>query len=196
MLPSKIQRGESFSRLFDLWNQLIDYLHETRLVAGSGISISKQSAGTVIHAARQPSVSGSTAAGGTDNYGPFDVENINKGTVGRPDWRVIVHNSFDEYNTGIAGYVTIGSRLIQIEDKIFDNSSMFVHGNYIYMDVIYDPDEGFSAELRSAENIGLQVDDRECIIPIAYCYGPGGTAKWNITMHRRCDNIEITGRWL
>lgn len=48
MLPNKLQHGDSTARLFDLWNQLIDYLREIRLVAGNGIRINRLPAGTTI----------------------------------------------------------------------------------------------------------------------------------------------------
>ena len=58
MLPNKLQHGDSIARLFDLWNQLIDYLQATRLVAGHGIRINKHPAGTTIESTATATGSG------------------------------------------------------------------------------------------------------------------------------------------
>ena len=89
MLPGKLQRGDSTSRMFDLWNCLIDYLQENRIVTGSGVSITKTPCGQVINAERQPAAVPAAPPPGH----PFDVQLINKGTEASPNYYVRIYNS-------------------------------------------------------------------------------------------------------
>ena len=111
MLPNKLQHGDSFARLFDLWNQLIDYLRETRLVAGNGIRINRLPAGTTIE-------STATAAGAASSAPaaghPFDAEIVNKGTEESPDYYVKIYNSALP-DSPYAGFVYVGDWDIYVE---------------------------------------------------------------------------------
>ena len=68
MIPRKLNRGDKFSALFDLWNTLIDYLYRIRAVPGPGILISKTAAGTLFGVQYQPRVG--TSAGGSESAAP------------------------------------------------------------------------------------------------------------------------------
>ena len=72
MIPPKLHRGDPIGKLFNHWNMLIDYLHEIRLVSGSGISVSRKTAGTVINV---KNISGSRI-GQTQHPGGF-IRGIN-----------------------------------------------------------------------------------------------------------------------
>lgn len=68
MIPRKLNRGDKFSALFELWNALIDYLYRIRAVSGPGILISKTAAGTLFSVQYQPRVG--TSAGGSESAAP------------------------------------------------------------------------------------------------------------------------------
>ena len=134
MLPNKLQHGDSFARLFDLWNQLIDYLRETRLVAGNGIRINRLSAGTTIE-------STATAGGAAsslppeDKPHPFDVAIINKGTEENPDYYARVYDSsFPDSQT--AGLVFVGQYdlTVPVTELKFTTSGYY----YIWLVIKYD----------------------------------------------------------
>lgn len=90
IIPPKLTHGDNLASLFEKFNRVIDYLREIRLVAGNGIRISRQPAGTTIE-------STATASGGTPATPPqghaFDAELINKGTEENPDYYVRIYNS-------------------------------------------------------------------------------------------------------
>lgn len=91
MFPNKIQHGDNLANLFQKYNEVIDYLRQTRLVAGPGMRINKLPAGITIE-------STATAAGGSpaapvDTSHPFDAEIVNKGTVESPSYYVRIYNS-------------------------------------------------------------------------------------------------------
>ena len=110
MLPNKLQHGDSLARLFDLWNQLIDYLREIRLVAGNGIRINRLPAGTTIESTA--TAAGSAASAPDEgNPHPFDMEIINKGTEENPDYYVRIYNSAYP-DSAYAGVVSIGNSSI------------------------------------------------------------------------------------
>lgn len=89
MLPGKLQRGDSTSRMFDLWNCLIDYLQENRIVTGSGVSITKTPCGQVINAERQPAAVPAAPPPGH----PFDVQLVTRGSAQSPSYSVCIYNS-------------------------------------------------------------------------------------------------------
>lgn len=91
MLPSKLNHGDSLARLFDRWNQLVDYLHEIRLVAGNGIRINRLPAGTTIESTA--TATAAAAAPPKKDGHPFDAEMINKGTEENPRYYVRIYNS-------------------------------------------------------------------------------------------------------
>lgn len=90
MLPNKLTHGEKLADLFRKYNEMVDYLHETRLVAGPGMRINRLPAGMTIE-------STATATRGTPaappQGHPFDAELINKGTEGNPNYYVRIFNS-------------------------------------------------------------------------------------------------------
>ena len=75
-LPRKVKKGEPYGVMYDLWNNLIDYLSSSRLVAGSLISLQKYPSGTVISAARQVSQGGGER--GASNQGYFTIEDASE----------------------------------------------------------------------------------------------------------------------
>ena len=64
MIPPRLRRGDPIGKLVDHWNMLIDHLNEIRIVAGSGISVTKMPAGTVIKAGSYRGTSGTSGSPG------------------------------------------------------------------------------------------------------------------------------------
>ena len=71
MIPRRLNKGDKFGALLDLWNQLIDHLHSMRVVPGKGICISQRSSGIIISATT--SSRGTTAFGSSNAHGSFIV---------------------------------------------------------------------------------------------------------------------------
>ena len=38
-IPEKLLINDPFKKIFNLWNNLIDYLHSAKLIAGNGIKL-------------------------------------------------------------------------------------------------------------------------------------------------------------
>lgn len=90
MIPPKLQHGDNLANLFQKYNEMIEYLRETRLIAGPGMRINHLATGITIE-------STATATGGTPAAPPkghsFDAEIINKGTEANPQYYARIYNS-------------------------------------------------------------------------------------------------------
>lgn len=71
MIPRKLNKGEKFGSILNLWNQLIDHLTAMRLVSGKGIRLSHTSAGIIITAI--PGARGRAVAETNTSHGSFIV---------------------------------------------------------------------------------------------------------------------------
>jgi len=185
MIPNKLQHGDSTARLFDLWNQLIDYLLETRLVAGSGISINKHPAGTTIE-------STATATGGGQSAPaahPFDAEIINKGTEENPQYYVRIYNSALP-DSPYAGNVIVNDWSISVPVTELKITS---EGNY-WIRMTVDYTQGSNPPY----TVTLALIPYGSYPPIGYTTwqhqigsGNAESVTSNVT-----GNIEVTGRWV
>lgn len=91
MIPNKLNHGENIANLFEKFNEVIDYLRQIRLVAGSGIRLNKLATGTTIESTAQSSGGGMSAPSVAAH--PFDAEIVNKGTDENPSYYVRIYNS-------------------------------------------------------------------------------------------------------
>ena len=190
MLPRKLIRGDKFVVLYDLWNELIDHLQSIRPVAGTGITLQRLSAGTVISTVR---TSGKSATGVTaeEDEGPFAVtiENLNEGGD-QPDWRVKLHNTASE--SGVAGMVTIGSWRMQIEDQMWEPKP-----GVVILDIVYDDDtEEYDVLFSLEDELPETTDEKRYILRIAEISYDEDTETWSAAQIRPVGDIEVTGRWV
>ena len=114
-LPRKVRKGENFLVMYDLWNNLIDYLLSCRLVAGSRISLQKYPSGTVISAAKQ---SGAGGCGGSEapfEYaGPWSLSysggsyiNVKPGLVWTPGGAFYGLTSFGLARPAVSSFIVV-----------------------------------------------------------------------------------------
>lgn len=190
MLPRKLIRGDKFVVLYDLWNELIDHLQSIRPVAGTGITLQRLSAGTVISTVRTSGKSAAGVSAGADD-GPFAVtiENVNEGGD-QTDWRVKLHNSASE--SGVAGMVTIGSRRMQIEDQVWEPKP-----GVVILDIVYDGDtEEYDVLFSLEDEIPETTDEKRYILRIAEISYDENSETWSAAQIRPVGDIEVTGRWV
>ena len=191
MLPRKLLKNDKFIVLYDLWNQLIDHLHETHLVPGAGIRIQRLPAGTIISAARSSGKSGSSVAVDAGVEGPFAVtvepvaeEQENPGRVVR------LHNTASE--SGVAGMLTIGSRRKQIADQEWPPKA-----GVVILDVTYDDKaEDYTATFSLEETLPETVDEKRYILRIAEISYNNDTESWSAAQIHPVGDIEVLGRWV
>ncbi len=189
MLPNKLTHGEKLADLFRKYNEMVDYLHETRLVAGPGMRINRRPAGITIE---------STAAGGASQAAlseekphQFDVEIINKGTEKNPDYYARVYNS-ELQNAQTAGWVYVGQygfRVPTTELKIPSSAYYFV-----WLVVKYDS----TLSPPFAVSLGLYQDGirpPEDGSDTAWCRTIAEVQQPSSVSTFYSSHIEVTGRW-
>ena len=181
MFPNKLQHGDSIARLFDLWNQLIDYLQATRLVAGHGIRINKHPAGTTIESTATAS-GGSPSAPAADEPHPFDVEWIKSGS----GYTARIFNSALP-DSPYAGTVYIGGYIYSVPVSTVTAGS---DRKYIDIVVTYnaenDPVYTVQIKTRSGTVTDPLTTFRQCIAEV----------KYPDIDSRTTDDIHITDRWV
>ena len=111
MLPNKLQHGDTLDSLLQKYNEMVDYLRETRLVAGPGMRINRHPAGTTIESTA--TATGAAPAAPSDNTHPFDMELINRGSDENPDYYVRIFNSALP-DSPYAGVAHVGSYTINV----------------------------------------------------------------------------------
>ncbi|MBE6373962.1 MAG: hypothetical protein E7055_18065 [Lentisphaerae bacterium] len=131
MLPSKLTHGDNLANLFDKYNRLVDYLRETRLVAGPGIRINRLPAGTTIESTA--AASGGTPSAPTEGH-PFDATIINKGTEENPDYYAKIYNS-SLPDSPYAGIVYVGDW--ELEVPVTELAVNTENGFWVYLTVSY-----------------------------------------------------------
>ena len=187
MIPRKLLRGDKFSALYDLWNQLVDHLHEIRPVAGSGIKIQRLPAGMRISA----SVGG--GGGGSSDVllearGPFAVtleENIETNTQ-----TVKMHNSASDGE--IAGLVTIGSSRFEIKNQEWAPAA-----GIVFCDITCNAESGEYQVLFSlAEKLPETTDEKRYILRLAEVTYDKDQKTYSVAQIRAVGDIEVLGRWV
>ena len=187
MLPNKLQHGEKLDDLFRKYNEMVDYLRETRLVPGPGMRINRLPSGITIE-------STATASGGTPSAPPpghpFDAEIINKGTEANPQYYARIYNSAlpDSPNAGIvyAGLETINVAAAEI--------SVSTQGRF-YIDLIV------SYDYESSPQYSVRFELRNSGAPSPVSNGSSWmqvVAEGQLTeiASRLTGDLEITGRWI
>lgn len=186
MLPNKLQHGDSFARMFDLYNQLIDHLRETRLVAGPGVSISRLPSGTVINAGRKSSAP-APAPAAADQGGPFAVEIVDLGNSSGQ--RVVLCNS--DSHSGIAGVVYAGSHRETVSDMEWQPRA-----GVLFLDVTYNEKaDDYVIEFKLESELPDSAL-RRYVLRIAEITYDSETKTYSAHQVRSCGDIEITGRWV
>lgn len=132
MIPMKLNHGDNLANLFQKYNEVIDYLRQTRLVAGPGMRINKLASGITIE-------STATAAGGSPaappQGHPFDAELINKGTGDSPNYYVRIYNS-ELPDSPYAGIVAVGDWEIEVPAAELAVNTQ--NGFFVVLSVVYD----------------------------------------------------------
>ena len=193
MIPPKLTHGDTLANLFEKFNTVIDYLREIRLVAGNGIRINHLASGTTIESTATSSATGVSQAQTASVSGPFDVEAVYTETEENPVWKILVYNSKDETDSGIAGLLIIGSDQYPVNKISLDTPDGW---SYLYLDVIYDVDSGqYSYEFKITDDYDIPTaEDREYIEVIALLKKSNGIPI--VSMLRPLENITVTGRWI
>lgn len=124
MLPNKLTHGEKLDDLFRKYNEMIDYLRETRLVPGPGMRINRLPSGTTIESTAKPGGLPSAPPKGH----PFDAQLINKGSEGNPQYYVRIYNSSlpDSPYAGIVGVYEWDMSVPVTELKVTTQDGFFV----------------------------------------------------------------------
>ena len=181
MLPNKLQHGDSTARLFDLWNQLIDYLREIRLVAGNGIRINRLPAGTTIESTATAAGGGMSAPADTSSH-PFDVEFTGSG----PEYSARIVNSALP-DSPYAGTVYIGSYIYAVPV-----STVTVGSDRKYIDIVVT----YNAENNPVYTVQLQTRSGTVTDPLTTFRQCIAEVKYPDIDSRTTDDIHITDRWV
>lgn len=190
MLPQKLRKGDKMASIFDRWNQLIDYLHEIRMVSGAGIRLSKMPSGTVI-SAMATATGGGRSVVDDDVRGPFAVTIENKGSDETPEWMVKLHNSANAAST-VAGMVTIGSFRTLYGVQIWEAKD-----GVVYLDVTYDEEtEGYTVLFALEDELPRTADEQRYVLRIADIAYDSDTDRYTATLSRPVGDIEVLGRWV
>ena len=189
IIPPKLMHGDNLANLFEKFNRVIDYLSEIRLVAGNGIRLNRQPAGTTIESTVAAS-GGIPSAPVSEEGHPFDAEIINKGTEDNPQYYARIYNSAlpDSPNAGIvyAGLETINVAAAEI--------SVSTQGRF-YIDLIV------SYDYESSPQYSARFELRNSGAPSPVSNGSSWmqvVAEGQLTKiaSRVTGDLEITGRWL
>lgn len=131
MLPNKLQHGEKLDDLFRKYNEMVDYLRETRLVPGPGMRINRLPSGITIESTAKP---GGGLPSAPPKGHPFDLQIINDGTEESPVWKVKILDSL--FNDGRAGIIFIGTTVVYPLEQILSIPSG-PSSSYVYLRVQY-----------------------------------------------------------
>lgn len=186
MLPNKLQHGDTLANLLQKYNEMVDYLRETRLVAGPGMRINRLPAGTTIESTATATRGGVSAPAG-DKGGPFAVEIAELGNPSGP--RVVLCNS--DSRSGIAGVVRVGSHLATVRDMDWQPQA-----GVLFLDVTYDENtEKYVIEFKLEPTLP-DTAIRRYILRIGEITYNSETETYSAHQARNCGDIEITDRWV
>lgn len=195
MLPGKLNGGNFVALIKawrDMWNsQVLDHLLASRIVAGSGITVQRLPAGTVISAIRR-SGGGGAAAVIHDDAGPFAVtiEIKDGSTPEQTEYEVVLHNTASE--SGIAGLVTVGSYREEIEDQQWRPQE-----GVVYLDITWDDDtEDYTVIFELESGLPDTADEKRYILRIAEITYDSETDTWSAAQIRPPGDIEVLNRWV
>ena len=192
MFPLKLKHGDSFSTLFDRFNQLIDYLREIRLVAGPGIRINRLPAGIKLSTNVLSGAASTAFQPDTGNGGPFAVtiEEVSEDNADEPNRIIRLYDSSSD--SGTAGMVTIGSYREMIEDQKWD-----AQAGIVYLDITYDPEtEEYDIIFDLEDELPETGDEQRYILRIAEITHDEETDTWEAHQIRDYGDIEVLGRWV
>ena len=186
MFPPKLTHGDNLANLFEKYNRMIDYLRETRLVAGSGIRINKHPAGTTIESTATGTGGGVSIPAG-DKGGPFAVEIAESENSSGP--RVVLCNS--DTHSGIAGEVRVGSHLETVRDMDWQPQA-----GVLFLDVTYDENAEEYVIKFKLEPTLPDTGIRRYILRIGEITYDSDTETYSAHQTRNYGDIEITNRWV
>lgn len=186
MIPRKLLRGDKFTSLYDLWNQMIDHLYEIRPVAGSGIQIQRMPAGMRFSATARGGSSGS--GGSFGDLGPFAVTlEVDAETKKQS---VKMHNSASDGE--IAGLVTIGSSRFEIKNQEWAPAA-----GIVFCDITCNAESGEYQVLFSlAEKLPETTDEKRYILRLAEVTCDKDQKTYSVAQIRAVGDIEVLGRWV
>ena len=186
MLPNKLQHGDTLASLLQKYNEMVDYLRETRLVAGPGMRINRLPSGTTIESIEN--ASGGTPSAPPQGH-PFDAQIINKGTEENPQYYVRIYNS-DLPDSPYAGIVNVGDweREVPVTELAVNTENGF----FIDLTVSYTGNENspFTAAL-SLRQYGTSVSSGDTTYVAVIAEGKLPNIASRIT-----SDITVTGRWI
>ena len=186
MFPPKLTHGDNLANLLEKYNRMIDYLRETRLVAGPGMRINRLPAGTTIESTAT-AVGSAASAPDEGNPHPFDMEIINKGTAESPSYYVRIFNSAYP-DSAYAGVVSIGHSSINVpvtEIQVSIDGYFFVDIVVNYTNNAY----GITFQVRPLEQSpqdGYTTTYRKTI----------GQGKLPSVNSWQSTAVEVLGRWV
>ena len=187
MIPRKLLRGDKFTSLYDLWNQLIDHLYEIRLFAGSGIQLQRLPAGMRISA----SIGGGGGSGSSGSFGttgPFAV--TIEGSADSRNEMIKMHNSASDGE--IAGLVTIGSSRFEIPNQQWEPAE-----GVVFCDITCDAESGEYQVLFSLERkLPETQDEKRYILRLAEVTYDRELKRYDVAQVRAVGDIEVLGRWV
>ena len=186
MLPNKLQHGENLADLFRKYNEMVDYLRETRLVAGPGMRINRLPAGITIESTAKP---GGGLPSAPPKGHPFDAQLINKGTEESPKYYVRIYNSALP-DSPYAGIVYVGDFTLQIPAAEIEITTE--NGFFIDLSVSYTGSEStlFTTAF-SLRQYGSNLPSSETTYIAVVAEGKLPDIASRIT-----EDITVTGRWI
>ena len=186
MIPPKLQKGDPFGKVMTCWNMLIDHLNEIRLVAGSGISITRRPAGTILSA--QSAAGGGGVSAAAAQTGPFAVELIydDKGSA-----TVTLYNSGNPSGE-TAGLVTIGSFMETVKKQTFAPKQ-----GVVFLDITYNAEaDKYTCSFALESKLPETRDEKRYIYRIAEISYDSSTKEYKSTQLHPVGDIDVRGRWV
>lgn len=179
-IPEKLLINDPFKKIFNLWNNLIDYLHSAKLIAGNGIKLDCRSSGTIISLAAVNSSHGRSESGSFYN-GPFSLLQKEK--------MLYCYNGQD-INASYAGLTTIGSFKYYVP-----TFQIPIAKGVVYLEIIYSDDtQKYEISLQLADDIPEDDDVHR------YCLRIGEVKEQNeffsISQIWQYGDVEIRGRYV
>lgn len=188
MIPRKLLRGDKFTALYDLWNQLVDHLHEIRPVAGAGIRIQRLPAGTQF-SARSSGGGGGGGGAAEGDLGPFAVTlELN------PESQKVMVKMFNSAapESELAGIVTVGSTRFEAKKQEWEPKK-----GQLFCDVTCNAEsEEYKVTFALEEKLPETKDEKRFILRLAEITQNQDNQVYTVAQVRKVGDIEVTGRWV